>query len=174
MELKMNKRNLLIDMVLLASMLLVMEPSLSGEAIHEWLGMGMLAVVVVHLVIHWNWIINVGGQFFKKLWHSSRLKFVVDSLLFVAFITVSLSGILISRTALPALGINLGQVGMAWRRLHSLAADTSILLVGLHFALNWGWVVNTFKKYVFSPIGRLFRSSQAQQATVPVTLDGKH
>ena len=162
----MNKRNLLIDAIIFFAFLIAMVPNLTGEPIHEWLSLALLATVVVHLLLHWDWIINVGAKFFKQLWHLSRLKFFVDIFVFLAFITVCLSGILISKTVLPTLGINACQVGMTWRSLHSLSADASLFLIGIHFALNWEWVACNLKKYVFSPIGSLFRRKQTEPQPV--------
>lgn len=165
----MNKTNLLLDTGIFAAFLVAMEPRFSGIAVHEWLSLALAATIIVHLLLHWKWITGVAAQFFKKLWHSSRLKFVVDTLLFVTFIAVMMSGILISRSALPALGIQLGQEDGAWRMLHRLSADASVLLVGLHFALNWGWVASTVKRLVADPLARLFSSHQTAQP-VPVTV----
>lgn len=165
----MNKTNLLLDTGILAAFLVAMEPRFSGIAVHEWLSLALAATIVVHLLLHWKWIVGVGAQFFKKLWHASRLKFVIDSLLFVTFIAVMMSGILISRSALPALGIQFGQGDGAWRMLHRLSADASVLLVGLHFALNWGWVVSTVKRLAADPLARLFRPQRTAQP-VPVTV----
>lgn len=170
----MNKKNLVIDSLIFVAFLTMESPNLSGNTIHEWLGIALLGTIVVHLLMHWSWITSVGKTFFKKLWHSSRLKFVLDILVFFSFITVSLSGIMISKTALPALGINLDQLGGSWRQLHKLAADAAILLIGLHFALNWGMVVKMFKKYVFSPIGSLFHHHKQVAQPVEVLIDERH
>jgi hypothetical protein len=166
----MNKTNLLVDTGIFIAMLVAMEPRFSGVAIHEWLSLALAATIVVHLLLHWKWIVEVGGRFFRKLWHSSRLKFGIDVLLFVDFIAVMLSGILISRVALPALGISLGQVSGTWRQLHSLSADAVILLVGLHFALSWGWVVSTEKRLVVAPVAGLFRPKAPAAHAAPVTV----
>lgn len=165
----MNKRNLVLDILILAAFLLAMVPNLTGEGIHEWMSLGLLLAVVIHLLFHWDWIVEVGARFFKKLWHISRLKFFVDIFVFLSFITVSLSGIMISKTVLPTLGLNSGQTSMIWKQLHSLSADASILLIGLHFALNWGWVVSSFKKYVIAPAARLFRSRKAEKPSMQET-----
>jgi hypothetical protein len=153
----MNKTNLLLDFGILAGFLLAIEPFLTGIALHEWLSIGFAALIVIHLLLHWKWITGVGVAFFKKLFHSSRLKFVVDTLLFISFITIMLSGLMISKVALPALGINLGEGG-AWRQLHSLSANTTLALVGLHFALSWNWVVNMTWRYLLLPVVNLFKS----------------
>lgn len=165
----MNKTNLVIDAGIFAAFLVAMEPRFSGIAIHEWLSIALAATILVHLLLHLNWIVGVGARFFKKLWQASRLKFVVDVLLFLAFVMVMLSGLLISKSALPTLGIQMGQIDRTWRMLHSLSADLSILLVGLHFALNWTWVVDMVRRSVIDPLARLFRSKQAAQP-LPVSV----
>jgi hypothetical protein len=152
----MNKTNLLIDAGIFTAFLVAMEPRFTGIAIHEWLSLALAATVIVHLLLHWQWIISVGAGFFRKLWHSSRLKFVVDALLFVVFTTIMMSGVMISRAFLPALGLRV-QAGPVWRMLHSLSANAGILLVGLHFALNWKWVAGMVGRYLIDPVARLFK-----------------
>jgi len=166
----MNKTNLLVDTAIFIAILVAMEPRFSGIAIHEWLSLSLAATIVLHLLLHWKWIIAVAGRFFQKLWHASRLKFLVDTLLFVDFVAVMLSGIMISRVVLPALGLSIGQANMQWRSLHSLSADISILLVGLHFALNWDWVVSTIKRVALAPQAQVFRPKQALKP-IPVRND---
>lgn len=170
----MNKKNLLIDSLIFSAIMVMASPNLSGNTVHEWLGLALLGTIVVHVFLHLDWITSVGKSFFKKLWHSSRFKFVLNILVFLSFITVSLSGIMVSKAVLPALGISLREVSAAWRQLHSLAADASVLFIGLHFALNWNIVVKMFKKYVFSPIGRLFHRNQLTQQPVDVRIDERH
>jgi hypothetical protein len=164
----MNKTNLLIDTGIFFAFLVVMSPNFSGIAVHEWLSLALAAAVVVHLLLHWKWIVGVGARFFKKLWHASRLKFVVDALMFVAFVAVMLSGLLISKSALPALGLPMVEASRVWRMLHSASADVSVLLVGLHFALNWDWVVGMLRRYVIAPLAGLARPNRAAQP-VPVS-----
>jgi hypothetical protein len=165
----MNKTNLFLDTGIFLAFLTAMEPRFSGVPIHEWLSLALAATVVVHLLLHWKWIVGVGARFFQKLWHTSRLKFVIDVLLFVDFIGIMLSGILISRAVLPALGIQLAQTNMQWRSLHTLTANAGILLVGLHFALSWAWIVSTVKRQIFLPLLQPIRPNQVVQP-VPVRM----
>ncbi len=166
----MDKKNFWIDIGILLAFLVAMEPRFGGIAVHEWLSIALAAAIVIHLLLHWQWIVGVGGRFFRRLWHVSRLKFAVDALLFAASVVVMLSGLLISRSALPALGIPLEHGGGTWRALHALSADLSILLVGLHFALNWDWVVRVTRRYLLDPLAGLRRrraGAQPAPASVP-------
>ena len=166
----MNRTNLLIDAGIFVAFIVAMEPGFSGIPVHEWLSAALGATIIVHLLLHWNWIAAVAARFFRKLWHTSRLKFFVDALLFTAFTAVMLSGILISKAILPSLGIRV-QENMLWRQLHSLTADLSILLLGLHFALSWKWVVTALKRFLVEPVVNLFKKSRQQAEPVAVSID---
>lgn len=162
----MNKTNLWIDTGIFAAFLVAMEPRFSGVAVHEWLSLALAGTIIVHLLLHWKWISSVLLRFFKKLWHSSRLKFVIDTLLFTAFVGVMASGIVISRSVVPALGLQFGLGDNGWRQLHSLTADASILLLGVHFALSWSWIVSAIARYVVAPVAGLFRTAPAPAVLV--------
>jgi len=149
------KKNLIIDTGIFLSFLAAMEPRMTGVALHEWLSVALAGTILIHLLLHWDWIAAVALKFFRKLLHTSRLKFVVDLLLFIAMTALMVSGLMISKVVLPALGLAAPQ-DFAWRMLHSTTADASLVLLGLHFALNWKWVVFAVKKSVFAPAAALF------------------
>ncbi len=143
-----NKTKLVIDTAIFISFLLAMDPRSTGIPIHEWLSLGLAAAIVVHLLLSWNWILEVTRRFLSKVTNRSRLNYVLNVLLLVDGTIIMLSGILISKAILPALGISLPE-SFVWRRLHSLSADLSILITGLHVGLHWSWIVNCVKR-IFS------------------------
>ncbi|RCK72499.1 MAG: hypothetical protein ANABAC_1847 [Anaerolineae bacterium] len=147
----MTLKNFLLDILLFVAVLIAFEPRLSGIPIHEWLSLALGITLLVHLLWHWDWIINVGKRYFKRLFHLSRLKFVVDLLFLIAFVTVMVSGLLISRSILPLFGIQTDHRSI-WRVLHSLSADLSLLFLAIHLGLNWDWIVCTLKRYVWTPL----------------------
>jgi hypothetical protein len=63
----------------------------------------------------------------------------VDLFFFIAMTDSIFSGLMISKDVLAALGINLGEVNFAWKGIHKLTADASLILLGIHFALHWKW-----------------------------------
>jgi hypothetical protein len=163
----MNKTNFLIDASVFVAFLVAMEPRFGGVAVHEWLSIALAAAILVHLLLHWKWIVSVGGRFFRNMWQNSRLRFGVDALLFAAFVGVMTSGLMISRVALPALGLQV-QPGMSWRALHSLTADASILLLGVHFALSWSWIWGMLKRFGRAIAGLFSKPAPAQAVSVDV------
>ncbi|MCE5209056.1 MAG: DUF4405 domain-containing protein [Chloroflexi bacterium] len=167
-----KKTNLWVDATIFIAFLVAFEPNLTGETIHEWLSLALAATLIVHVVLHWDWIMKVGVQFFRKLFHTSRLNFVIDALLFVASVMLMLSGILISRSIVNVLGIQLNP-SMVWRQLHSWSADVCLILVGLHFALHWKWIVDAVTRYGIKPIGRVLFPRKSQPAPVVIPVEEK-
>jgi cytochrome b len=58
-----NKTNLLLDVGVFAALLIVMEPDLTGIAIHEWLSLAVAGTIIVHLLLHWKWITTVAVRY---------------------------------------------------------------------------------------------------------------
>jgi hypothetical protein len=145
-----QKTNLYVDIGLLVGFLVAYEPALTGIAVHEWLSLAFASALVLHLLLHWDWVVQVTLKFFRKLFHASRLNYVLNLALLIDFVLILLSGLLISRAVLPALGVQIA-VDPAWRRLHSSAADFSLVLLGLHIALHWKWILSATQRYLFAP-----------------------
>ena len=167
------KTNLTLDIAIFSAFLVASSPAFTGLAIHEWLSVAFAATLVLHLLFHWKWIATLTKTFFKNLLHASRLDYLVDGLLFVAMTAAILSGLMISRSVMVTLGISLSAVP-AWRSIHSLSANLSLVLVAVHFGLHWKWVVTNFRRYILTPISGLVQNPAgraAQFATQPVKID---
>jgi len=167
-----QKTNLYVDIAILIGFLVAYEPALTGIAVHEWLSLAFASAAIVHLLLHWDWVVQITLQFFRKLFHASRLNYVISLALLVDFVTILLSGLMISRNVLPAFGLQ-GAINPAWRFLHSSAADFSLFLIGLHLALHWKWILSTAKRYLFAPLKRRPQPQTLQPAWVPVRKDDK-
>ncbi len=158
-----TKTKLTLDIVIFSAMLAVTNPRLTGNTIHEWLGVSLIAGLITHLLFNWNWIVNVTKTFFKKLFHESRLNYVINLLFFIAMTGALFSGLMISKDVLSTLGIQLN-AGGAWKMIHKLTADASVLILGLHVAMHWKWIVNSIGRYVVSPVRNLFQRQPVPQA----------
>lgn len=142
---KRNLWNAVIDFAIFVAFVVATAPRFTGIAVHEWLSLAFAMVIVVHVVIHWQWIVTVGQGFVRKLGAMGRFSFVLNLLLFIAVTLVIYSGVAISRDAMPSLGIDIRGT-MAWRGLHHAFSNICVVLIGLHLALHWRWIVNLFRR----------------------------
>jgi len=159
----MNKTSLLIDTGILLAFLMSTAPNFTGNLIHEWLGVALAAALIVHIFLHWDWIAAVGLKFFKNLWQVSRLQFFVDFFIFIAFIILITTGLMMSKSVLSTLGIQLAITSRSVKMVHSTASNAAVLLAGVHLALHWNWIVCMAKKYVLSPLQSIIRPHTAAQ-----------
>ena len=74
---------------------------------------------------------------------------------FVAVTLVMVSGLAISESALPRLGIVVPRAPY-WRLVHTWSANAILVLAGIHVGLNWRWVTNSVRQLVrrHRPAGR--------------------
>jgi hypothetical protein len=143
-----TKKKLLVDSGVFLLFVFIAAPESTGIAIHEWVSIIFVAPVLVHLLLNWNWIVKVTGRLFRKMPGETRFNYVWDFLLFIFMVIVMASGILISESALPAFGI-IVSIDPFWAAVHDVSANLLLLMVGVHLAMHWTWILNAFKKYLF-------------------------
>lgn len=158
-----TRTKLWIDLLIFVGFLVAMDPRSTGIAIHEWLAVASMAVVITHMLLNWDWIVQVTKRFLKSKAIRPRINYVLNVILFIDVVLIMYTGIMISESFVPTLGFALPR-NFSMRGLHDLTANLFILLLGLHTSLHWGWIVNAFKRYVFQPIGRLFPPKHASKA----------
>lgn len=142
--------NFWIDVITFMGFMVAMQPNFTGLAIHEWFTVSAVGTLIIHFVLHWDWFIRLTRRFFAKLVHSSRLNYLISIAVFLGFIAIMVSGIMISEHLLPDLGLHI-EARYAWRRIHDLAANLTLALVAVHVALRWEWVKAAFIRLVMSP-----------------------
>jgi cytochrome b subunit of formate dehydrogenase len=140
-----NAVNLAVDLVIFLIFLVVEAPKFSGLPVHEWLGIAIGAGALTHVLLHWSWVIEISKRFFGKAQALARVNYVLNLLLFLAIVTIIFTGLMISETVMPLLGITVAQ-NRLWRGVHTTAANVFILLVALHVALHWQWFVNLLRR----------------------------
>ena len=140
-----NRTKLLLDIGTFLAFLITMDPRFSGLVIHEWLSLALAGTIIVHLLLNWEWIVNITRRLFVSSTNGARINYVLNWLLFIDGILIMLSGVMISESVVPALGLSL-PVDFSWRRLHDMSANLSLIIMGLHLAMHWNWIVTTFKR----------------------------
>ena len=138
-------RLLLVDAVLLGGFWLVNQVRLTGIAFHEWFGIALGLILILHLVMHWRWVVNIVKKFFKRNGLMQHLKLVLDIFGFAAFFTIIISGMLISRSVLPTLGLT-GLHSRSLKMIHVIATNLTIAMIAAHLLLNVGTVFKMLKR----------------------------
>jgi cytochrome b561 len=141
---KQNTTKLLLDLGAFIALLISSAPHFTGDTIHEWLGVALSGAIVVHLLLNWNWVVAITSRLFSKMAKGQRFNYFLNWALFASGIMIVLSGLMISKTVVPFFGLTLPQ-NMSWKELHELSTNIVMLLMGLHVAVHWSWIVNMFK-----------------------------
>lgn len=159
--------NYLVDLAIFLAFLVAMDPRSTGIAVHEWLSIAFAAAIITHLILHWSWLVGITRRLFGRITSEARLNYILNWLFFVDMTIIMLTGILISESVLPTVGLSASH-SFAWRRLHDLSANLALPILGLHVALHWRWIVNTTKNF----FGRVRATAAVSTVSKPVVQKG--
>lgn len=141
--------SLAIDGVMLVAFGALQSWRLTGVPAHEWLGVAFLLLAVVHLVIHGRWVESRAPKLIRAGSLRGRASVLLNLLLGVAMTTAIASGLFMSKVLLPN-HLAPGAYG-SWHRLHEQSSNLSLLLIGLHVALNWDLILGGIRRAVRWP-----------------------
>lgn len=139
------RTRLFLDIALLVGFVAAYRPTWTGITLHQWLSIAIIAPALVHLVVNWEWALRIVRTFIKKLFSASRINFVIDSVLLLSTVAVTVSGFMVSPGLIAPLGIHVAHP-LEWHIVHSWTADATILILLLHTALHWRWLLATAKR----------------------------
>lgn len=153
---KLNKIkiNVYLDVLLTIIFIVEMEEHFTGLPIHEWLGVFFAGAFLVHILLHWDWVVNLTRKFFQNWLHETRLNYILNALLLGALFIVTITGILMSRTL--GLSITLAtELEAPIHMLHLVGSELVLILVALHVAMHWKWIQTNAAKYLLGWLPRL-------------------
>lgn len=139
------RARLWLDLALFGALFLAYNPAWTGVAVHEWLCVIAIVPLLFHVIVNWDQTLQILRRFAELVKATPKVNLVVDAALFVAAVTVMLSGLLISQSVARTLGITIVPDAL-WMSAHAWSADATILLLLVHFALHWRWIVNVAGK----------------------------
>ena len=135
----------IVDFFVLALYVVASFPSVTGVAIHEWLSVGVFAVLVAHCVQHYDWFVDASKSILKAKTIARRARLILAVAMAVALAVVMVSGLLISGAILPAFGLYADGYYF-WDPLHAASAKVLLALLLIHLATNLGVVVRYIRK----------------------------
>lgn len=89
----MQRFKIVIDILLTVALLLLMPYELVGETAHEWIGMGMFAVLIIHHILNRRWIGHIGRGKYTLV---RIMQTILVWLLIICILGSMLSGIILS------------------------------------------------------------------------------
>ena len=131
------------DILMTVILLLLMAYSLVGEAAHEWLGIGMFVLFILHHILNRRWSQNLlNGKYTPY----RILQTALVLLVLISMLGSMVSGIILSHHALTFLHISRGQ---SWARtVHMLCGYWGFVLMSLHLGLHWNTMLAMAGKMV--------------------------
>ncbi|HIX66303.1 MAG TPA: DUF4405 domain-containing protein [Candidatus Anaerotruncus excrementipullorum] len=152
----------LLDALMLLALLFLMGYQFWGDVAHEWAGVGMFLLFILHHLLNRQWHQNL----FRGRFTPSRvLLLTFDLLLFLDMLGLMASGVLLSNHVFAFLDLH-GGVGFA-RLLHMAASHWGFVLMALHLGLHWGMFVGLAGKAL-----RLRQPSRLRRVLLPIVSGG--
>ena len=134
---------IVVDIGMTVMLLLLMTYELIGEAAHEWLGIGMFVLFVIHHILNWKWsrsVFKVKYTLFR-IWQTVL---VIGILLTMA--GSMYSGVILSKHAISFLSIKTG--GAFAREIHMVSAYCGFVLMSLHLGFHWSMMMRMARRII--------------------------
>ena len=145
---KKQKIKCIVDLGMTVLLLLLMAYTLVGEAAHEWLGMAMLVLFLLHHALNFKWLKNLPRGRYSGF---RILQTVLAALILLTMLGSMVSGILMSRYVFGFLHLRIGDWAQS---IHLLCAYWGFVLMSLHLGLHWTMILGMLRrlyKTVHSP-----------------------
>ncbi len=150
-------RKKLVDVCMTVLLLCLMAYQVTGDLLHEWIGIGMTVLVIVHQILNRKWY----GALFKGKYNPYRsVSTVLNILLVASFSLTAVCGMSMSGYAVPFLH---GMLPVSFaRRIHLSISYWSFVLMGLHLGMHipamtsgakWSPVTRTVLTCIFAAAG---------------------
>lgn len=133
---------LVFDVALLAVLLAALNPTITGFAPHEWIGLCASAALLVHVAIRLPEL--------ERMARASRKPAALGALLasialFVLLAICTVSGLMISGTVLPALGL-FAPGYLVWNPAHAMSAKAILALGAVHVVIHLPRLTSEWRK----------------------------
>ena len=126
-----NRVKIMVDLLLGIGLILLLSYQVVGEEGHEWTGIVMTVLMLIHQVLNRKWY----AALFKGKYSPLRIaQTAINLALLGCFLLTTLSGINMGVYAVPSLAEFMK--ASAGRRMHLALSHWSFILMGLHLGLH--------------------------------------
>ena len=138
----LHRTRYVMDSLLLVFFILANVPQVNLP-FHEWISFVFIVPFIIHLLLHYDWVLKTPPRFFQRIGGEIRFNFIFDCLLYLMMILVIISGILASEVVLP-LFMQFEALPF-WTEVHHKYSNLLIILVGVHLGMHWRWIAELTK-----------------------------
>ena len=139
----MHKLKRIIDILMTAALMCLMAYQVTGEKSHEWIGILMIILVVIHQILNVKWY---GALFKGKYSFHRKFSTIINIVLLISFTLTAISGMAMSNHAVPFL-YSIISVNTA-RVMHLAFSYWSFIFMGLHIGLHISAMTSKMPKSV--------------------------
>lgn len=137
------KNRMLLDGGIFIGTLACMAYVWTGKLLHEWIGLAVVALFVVHLFINRRWY---GKALISKGVPMNGTRKIFNCLLLFMTLGMTVSSVLLSEYVFGFLGLGGDKVGLT---PHLICSYWGFLIMAMHIGLHWQMLMIQFKKTVF-------------------------
>lgn len=129
-----------VDLSMTVLMVVAMAYQITGNMIHEVVGISLLGLFILHNFFNRKWYKAI----FKGKYNARRILGVAVNFLFLISIAVILiSSAPISADVFPFLS---SSNDMIWRQIHVLTSYWGFIFMAVHIGLSWAMIINSVSK----------------------------
>jgi hypothetical protein len=145
------------------------------EDLHIWFGILMVVAALIHIVIHWNWIVSM----LRRVWgeitqqqrrfnNHSRNNLLINFAIGISFLITAISGVYLFFVPGGSHGVPdpvIFFTRTTWDLIHTWAGILMIVAGVIHFAIHWRWVIKVSVKMFKSILSDSKTQSNPQTST---------
>lgn len=135
----------ILDITMFILLFVLMSFQITGQQIHEVIGIITFACFTLHHIFNWRWYKSV----FKGKYTLFRLVFTfINMILLLDIILLFISGLMMSQYVFSMFS-GLGSLSLA-RRIHMCASYWGFILMSIHMGMHWHIMLLPIKKKIKS------------------------
>lgn len=130
-----------LDVVMFVLLMFLMAFHLTGQQVHEWLGMMTFLCFIVHHILNWKWHKNILKGQYKM---PRKVITFINLILLIDILCVGISGMMMSQFVfrmVPSFGL----ISLA-RKVHMIASYWGFVLMSVHLGFHWHMMIMPMKK----------------------------
>jgi preprotein translocase subunit SecY len=127
------------------------------DDLHTWGGVAMILAAIIHLAIHWQWVVSMTRRIWNELTGKyasmnprGRWNLFLNSIVALSFLLTAASGVyfLFVPGGRGATDPMILFTRTAWDLIHTWSGVALIATAIIHFAIHWKWVAKVTRKMV--------------------------